>query len=388
MERVDPIRLDPGRSTWGVPFVITDDAAKRFSEVAIQTNFAKVYLYMDEGTSITVKSDKELEGVGEHLKSIGFDAEISSVEGNLTGVVTTIQIDKTLEEIGEDGKKKIESILNQSILNQSNQSNATKITIYDISYERTGLVDAKDIGESLKAEIVSGKVVRELVSETGGGDDGREEARRLEVIMRSGALPVKVDIVGSYGVSATLGEGFARSAVIAGIFAFVGVAVFLFLRYKKPVVVAPILITGFSEVAIILGFASAVRWNIDLPAIAGIIAAVGTGVDNQIVIMDGVLSEKQKSMRHRINSAFFIILGSYFTLFAAMLALSLVGMSMLIGFAFTTIVGATSGVFITRPAYARMIEHLLEEKIGNKRLQKRRKRRVRKKSGKSRKKKS
>ncbi|MDI6655424.1 MAG: protein translocase subunit SecD, partial [Candidatus Hydrothermarchaeota archaeon] len=94
-------------------------------------------------------------------------------------------------------------------------------------------------------------------------------------------------------------------------------AAVVYIRYRKPEFVLPILITGSSEILIILGVASLIRWDIDLPAIAGIIAAVGTGVDNQIVILDEILMEKEKSMRARMKGAFFIVIGSWMTLMAA-----------------------------------------------------------------------
>jgi preprotein translocase subunit SecD len=159
---------------------------------------------------------------------------------------------------------------------------------------------------------------------------------------------------------------------LAGIAAFIGISIFIYLRYREPVIVLPILATGSSEIIIILGAASLINWNIDLPAIAGIIAAVGTGMDNQIVIIDEVLMERERSMRYRIKSAFFIILGSYLTLLAAMSTLFVMGMAMLKGFAVTTIIGATAGIFITRPAYAKIIEHVVKRKIKiNKRKKKR-----------------
>ncbi|MFQ5815232.1 MAG: protein translocase subunit SecD, partial [Candidatus Hydrothermarchaeaceae archaeon] len=113
-------------------------------------------------------------------------------------------------------------------------------------------------------------------------------------------------------------------------------------------------------IILILGVASLIRWDIDLPAIAGIIAAVGTGVDNQIVILDEILLEKERSVRHRIKNAFFIVMGSYLTIVAAMIPLFLIALGMLEGFAVTTIIGATSGVFITRPAFARIVEYLVK----------------------------
>ena len=46
---------------------------------------------------------------------------------------------------------------------------------------------------------------------------------------------------------------------------------------------------------------------------------------------------------------------------AAMIPLLFAGAGLLKGFAITTIVGVTIGVFITRPAFAAMIEVLFEE---------------------------
>ena len=47
----------------------------------------------------------------------------------------------------------------------------------------------------------------------------------------------------------------------------------------------------FSEVIILLGLASVTGYSLDLAAIAGIIAAVGTGVDDQIVITDEIVKK-------------------------------------------------------------------------------------------------
>ena len=57
-----------------------------------------------------------------------------------------------------------------------------------------------------------------------------------------------------------------------------------------------------------------------------------------------------------MKNAFFIIFGSYFTVCAAMFPLIFAGAGLLKGFAFTTIVGVTVGVLISRPAYAAIVE--------------------------------
>ena len=137
----------------------------------------------------------------------------------------------------------------------------------------------------------------------------------------------------------------------------------IFARYRKVAISIPIIITGLSEVFIILGFAALIRWNLDLAAIAGIIAAVGTGVDDQIVITDEVMygRKNQEHWLKRMKNAFFIIFAAYFTMLVAMLPLWFLGAGVLRGFALTTIVGVTIGVFVTRPAYGKMIEILMEK---------------------------
>ncbi|NOZ58523.1 MAG: preprotein translocase subunit SecD [Euryarchaeota archaeon] len=235
------------------------------------------------------------------------------------------------------------------------------------------LVNSAPIGGSLWQEfIVAGKAPRDLVLETGSDEEAEAEARSVEVVLRSGALPIKLEVISVSSVPPELGMQFARNAAIAGFFAIVSVALVVFLRYRRAGIVLPIIATGVSEVIIILGVASLIRWDLDLPAIAGIIAAVGTGVDDQIVITDEVLLQRGYSMRSRIKRAFFIIFSAWFTTVAAMVPLFMIGMAALKGFAITTILGVTIGVLITRPAYAKVVEHLFGK---TKKVKKRRRKR-------------
>ena len=124
-----------------------------------------------------------------------------------------------------------------------------------------------------------------------------------------------------------------------------------------------ILMTSFCEVIIILGFASIIGWSLDLAAIAGIIAAIGTGVDSQIVIVDEIKrgEARQLNWKQRIKNAFFIIFAAYTTVVAAMIPLFNAGAGLVRGFAITTIIGVSIGVFVTRPAFAAIIEEVMEE---------------------------
>ena len=63
----------------------------------------------------------------------------------------------------------------------------------------------------------------------------------------------------------------------------------------------------------------------------------------------------------RIKNAFFIIMAAYFTTMVAMFPFLMAGAGLLRGFALTTMMGISFGVFVTRPAYAAIIEILLKD---------------------------
>ena len=203
-----------------------------------------------------------------------------------------------------------------------------------------------------------------LVATTGGGMEGRAQATQLQVHLRAGALPVDVAVVGSGQVPAALGAQFKEQTVIAGLFALITVALVIFLRYRQKKIILPMIATSVSEIFMILGFASLVGWQLDLPSIAGIIAVIGTGIDHLVIITDEVLYEgampSLKVYLSRIGKAFAIIIAAAATTIIAMSPLLVMGFGALKGFAITTIIGVLIGVLIARPAYGRVIRELLE----------------------------
>ena len=101
--------------------------------------------------------------------------------------------------------------------------------------------------------------------------------------------------------------------------------------------------------------------KIDLAAIAGIIASIGTGVNDQIVIADAALRKEQYSAKERIKRAFFIVFGAAATIVAAMIPLAFIGIGVMRGFAVTTIIGVLVGVLITRPFYGRLVGMMVKD---------------------------
>jgi preprotein translocase subunit SecD len=202
---------------------------------------------------------------------------------------------------------------------------------------------------------------------TGGSTsvaEAREIVERYKIWLTSGNLPVKARIVLERPNLPELGAQFLKYAGIIALIAIVLVASIVSIRYRHPKISIAILITSFSEIILILGFASLSSWELDLAAMAGIIAAIGTGVDHQIIITDETLrGERGKKdskiwdVKQAINRAFFIIFTSAATTISAMLPLmSIIDLK---GFAFTSIVGVLIGIMITRPAYSKIVEHIV-----------------------------
>ncbi len=228
------------------------------------------------------------------------------------------------------------------------------------------LVESLQISSDLKGQEVSSVTISGPGSgstEQEGIQNSLKQMNKLQTILITGSFPTKLNIVKIDSISASLGAAFARSALILGILAIFLVALIVYIRYRSFKVSVPIIFTMFSELLILLGFAALVRYNLDLAAIAGILAAIGTGVDDQIVIADEILSKETEisyKWKQKIKRAFFIIMAAWAVGVVSMIPLFWAGAGLLTGFALSTIIGISIGVFITRPAYAAAIETLYE----------------------------
>ena len=228
-------------------------------------------------------------------------------------------------------------------------------------------VDALRIGESLRGRAET----RISISGSGFGtteiearQDASKNMKRRQTILITGSLPVKLEITKTDTISPVLGESFSKNILLIGILSMAAITLVMFIRYRRPVIVIPVIITLVSELVILLGMAALIGWSVDLVAIAGILVAIGTGVDDQIVIIDETLRKEvayYSNWKDKLKNAFFIIFAAYFTLVVAMLPLLFAGAGLLKGFAITTIIGITAGVLITRPAFAVILENVLEK---------------------------
>ncbi len=214
------------------------------------------------------------------------------------------------------------------------------------------------IASELAANIRNGTYRGHQVAITGT----YEKARELEIHLRAGALPVKPRIVGEGETPPELGKQFLRQVIQAIIGAVLAVGVIIYIRYRYPRIVFPLLACAFSETVVVLGFAALIGHQLDLPSLAGVIATLGTGVDQMVIITDEVVRGEVRRMGgllQRVSRAFSIIFVSAATTIIAMTPLAYMQLGVLRGFAIITIAGIFIGILITRPAYGRLVTYVL-----------------------------
>jgi preprotein translocase subunit SecD len=222
-------------------------------------------------------------------------------------------------------------------------------------------VDSLRVSSNLRGQITTQISIQGSgsgVTRQDAFEDAQNSMNNLQTILITGSLPYKLEIVKLDTISPNLGSEFIRNIIIAGISAILLVSVIVFIRYRKFKASLALLLTSFSELVIILGVAALIGWNLDLASIAGILATIGTGVDQQIVILDESSRSRSEGIRQRLKKALFVIVTAYFTMAVSMLPLYWAGAGLFKGFAFTTLIGITAGVLLTRPAFAEIIKRI------------------------------
>ncbi|MDP2749464.1 MAG: PDZ domain-containing protein, partial [Nanoarchaeota archaeon] len=111
--------------------------------------------------------------------------------------------------------------------------------------------------------------------------DALKSMKKLQTVLATGQLPAKLEIVKTDNISPILGKDFIKNAMLIALVSILVVSLILFISYRKLKIAIPITVVMISEVIILLGVAALIGWNLDMAAIAGIIVAVGTGIDDQ-----------------------------------------------------------------------------------------------------------
>jgi preprotein translocase subunit SecD len=223
----------------------------------------------------------------------------------------------------------------------------------------------KPIGIYLDGNIISNPVVQEPILQGDAQITGQftlDEAQNLAILLRAGALPVKVVVAEERSVGPSLGKDSItsglRAAIIAGIFVFI----FMFLYYGWLGILADIALICYALFT--LALLSVLQATLTLPGIAGFILSIAMAVDANVLIFERIKEEYRagKTWRAAIQAgfdkAFRTILDSNITTIIAAALLFFIGSGSVRGFGITLTLGIIcsmfTGIWVTRV----LIDHL------------------------------
>jgi preprotein translocase subunit SecD len=192
----------------------------------------------------------------------------------------------------------------------------------------------------------------------GSGDPEAQlrDAKKLELVLRSGALPAPISPSNEQRIGPSLGRDSIKLAVQGTLGGTTLVLLFMLIYYHRAGLIADLAVALnlFLQLAVLASFGA----SMTLPGIAGLALTVGMSVDNNILINERIREEiaAGKSMRAAVEvgykRALSAIIDGHVTTIIAGLVLAQYGTGPLKGFAITLMVGVIcnifTGVIVTR----------------------------------------
>ncbi|MDY6029978.1 MAG: protein translocase subunit SecD [Acidaminococcaceae bacterium] len=210
----------------------------------------------------------------------------------------------------------------------------------------------KQISIVLDDKVLTAPTVQETIS--GGraqisGQRSVEEAENLAILLRSGSLPVKIEVMENRTVGPTLGQDSKDKSINAFKIGVAFVFVFMLLVYRLPGIIADVaLLLYVMLLLLIMRYLGAV---LTLPGIAGIILSIGMAVDANVLIFERFKEEirRGKTLRSALDAGFgramVTILDSNITTLMAAAVLYYLGVGPIRGFAVTLTIGTLLSMF-------------------------------------------
>jgi len=212
----------------------------------------------------------------------------------------------------------------------------------------------------LDGEVMSAPVIRDRIGQRGQIEMGQgtplEEARDLALVLRAGALPVRINIIEERTIGPSLGQDSIDQGRLAGIIGLAMVVVVMIGYYGM----AGLLAVGALGVYVILvmGGLAGMDATLTVPGIAGLILSIGMAVDANVLIFERIREELShgRATRTAVDEGFqhalSAIVDANITTLITALILYQFGTGPVKGFAVTLSIGILasffSALFVTR----------------------------------------
>ena len=122
-----------------------------------------------------------------------------------------------------------------------------------------------------------------------------QSANDLAVSLKSGKLPVKLDVIEERTVSAELGKDSIRKGAIASVIATLSVMLFMIVTYGRFGIYATAAL--ILNALLILGIMAVFNATLTLPGIAGFVLTIGAAVDANVLINERIREEQRRGRK-------------------------------------------------------------------------------------------
>ena len=265
----------------------------------------------------------------------------------------------------------------QASTNPQTGQNVVNLEFSDEGAQKFADLTMKNVGRTiailLDGEVLTAPNVREPI--LGGraeitGQKTLEEAQNLAVVLRSGALPVKVEIIETRTVGPTLGQDSKDKSQFAFAVGLGAVVIFMIFFYHFSGFIADVALMAYT--IMLLGILYLMDATLTLPGVAGIILSIGMAVDANVLIFEHFKEEYQingKSLRLAMDAgfkrAFTTIFDSNVTTLIAAGVLFFLGTGTIRGFAITLGVGTILSMFTAITLTQYLLKLMINSKLSD-----------------------
>lgn len=236
------------------------------------------------------------------------------------------------------------------------KKNVVAIEFTDEGAKKFADLTASNVGRKIGIYLDGAPLTEPVVNEpiTGGkavitGSKTLEDAKNLAILLRSGALPVKLQVMEVRTIGPSLGQDSKVKSEKAFAIGIVLIMIFLIIIYRMSGVVANIALLVY--VLILLSILKYLDATLTLPDIAGVILSMGFAVDANILIFERFKEEVligkslRTSMEAGFKRAFNTILDANVSVMIAAIVLIVMGSGTIKGFAVNLALGIIVSMF-------------------------------------------
>lgn len=208
----------------------------------------------------------------------------------------------------------------------------------------------------IKTKIGGGRAMIEMGSQGRSDADILNDAKDTSLVLRSGALPARLEFLEERVVGPSLGADAIKAGTYSLIAGLALVFMFMGIYYKTSGLFANValVLNGLFIIAILAAF----EGTLTLPGLAGITLTLGMAVDANVLILEHMREEISMgkslgmALAEGYHRAFSAIIDSHVTTVIAGIVLLSFGYGPIRGFAVTLLIGLTASlytsVFVTR----------------------------------------